>query len=52
MGTFLGFSMPFFSGPYWDRWIIMVMPPGAFFMLGIIVWVFKSIQTAREDKSK
>ena len=52
MGTFLGISMPYFSGPYWDKWIIMVMPPGAFFMLAIVVWVFKSIQEAQEDKSK
>jgi Na+-transporting NADH:ubiquinone oxidoreductase subunit D len=52
MGTFLGLAVPYFSGTYWDKWIIMVMPPGAFFMLGIIVWIFKSIQLPKEDKSK
>jgi Na+-transporting NADH:ubiquinone oxidoreductase subunit D len=52
MGTLFGIPMPYFSGPYWDPWIIMVMPPGAFFMLGMVVWVFRSIQSAREDKSK
>ena len=52
MGTLLGIPMPYFSGPYWDPWIIMVMPPGAFFMLGLVVWVFRSIQSAREDKSE
>jgi len=52
MGTFLGFAMPYFSRPYWDKWIIMVMPPGAFFMLAVVVWAFKSIQLAKEDKSK
>jgi len=52
MGTFLGISMPYFSGPYWDKWIIMVMPPGAFFMLAVVVWAFRSIQLAKEDKSK
>jgi Na+-transporting NADH:ubiquinone oxidoreductase subunit D len=52
MGTLFGLPMPYFSGPYWDPWIIMVMPPGAFFMLGMVVWVFRSIQSAREDKSK
>ena len=52
MGTFLGFSVPYFSGPYWDKWIIMAMPPGAFFMLAVVVWVFRSIQLAKEDKSK
>ncbi len=43
-GTFLGFSAPYFSGPYWDKWVIMVMPPGAFFMLAIAVWIFRTIQ--------
>jgi hypothetical protein len=35
MGTFLGYPMPYFSGPYWDKWIIMVAPPGAFFTLAV-----------------
>ena len=52
MGTFLGFSVPYFSGPYWDKWIIMAMPPGAFFMLAVVVWAFRTIQLAKEDKSK
>ena len=52
MGTFLGVSMPYFGGAYWDKWIIMVMPPGAFFMLAVVVWVFKSIQGVKEDKAK
>lgn len=52
MGTFMGVAMPYFSGAYWDKWIIMVMPPGAFFMLGIVVWVFKSIQAAREGETR
>jgi len=52
MGTFLGLAMPYFSGPHWDKWIIMVMPPGAFFMLAIVIWVFRSIQTVKEDKAK
>jgi Na+-transporting NADH:ubiquinone oxidoreductase subunit D len=52
MGTFLGISMPYFSGPYWDKWIIMVMPPGAFFMLAVVVWVFRTIQAAKEEQTK
>jgi len=52
MGTFLGLSVPYFSGPHWDKWIIMVMPPGAFFMLAIVTWIFRSIQTSMEDKAK
>ncbi len=52
MGTFLGLPVPYFSGPLWDKWIIMVMPPGAFFMLAIIVWVFRAFQIAREEKTE
>ncbi len=52
MGTFLGLSVPYFSGPHWDKWIIMVMPPGAFFMLAIVTWIFRSIQAVKEDKAK
>jgi Na+-transporting NADH:ubiquinone oxidoreductase subunit D len=52
MGTFLGFNVPYFSSPYWDKWIIMVTPPGAFFMLGIVVWIFRTIQFRKEEKAK
>ena len=52
MGTFLGQAVPYFSGPGWDKWIIMVMPPGAFFMLAVVVWVFREIQARREDKAQ
>ncbi len=27
----------------WTRWTIMVMPPGAFFMLGIVIWLVRSL---------
>ena len=52
MGTFLGIAVPYFSGPHWDKWIIMVMPPGAFFMLAIVTWIFRSVQAVKEDKKK
>lgn len=52
MGTFLGYAVPFFGTPAWDKWIIMVMPPGAFFMLAMVVWVFRTIQFSKEDKAK
>ena len=53
MGTFLGLAVPYFSGPYWDKWVVMVMPPGAFFMLGIVVWIFRSVNLSRmEGKGK
>jgi len=49
MGTFLGFSVPYFSGPNWDKWIVMVMPPGAFFMLAVVTWIFRSVQSRKEQ---
>ena len=52
MGTFLGFAVPYFSSGYWDKWIMMVMPPGAFFMLGLVVWFFRTIQPEKEAKTK
>lgn len=52
MGTFLGYPMPYFSGPHWDKWIIMVAPPGAFFTLAVVTWVFRSIEIRRENQSK
>jgi Na+-transporting NADH:ubiquinone oxidoreductase subunit D len=51
MGTFLGMAVPFFSTQYWDKWVIMAMPPGAFFMLAIVVWVLRSIQIKKEEKA-
>jgi Na+-transporting NADH:ubiquinone oxidoreductase subunit D len=52
MGTFLGFAVPYFSSANWDKWIIMVMPPGAFFMLGLVTWFFRTIQLEKEGKTK
>ncbi len=52
MGTFLGYGVPYFSGPYWDKWIIMVAPPGAFFTLAAVTWIFRSIEIRGEGKSK
>lgn len=43
MGTFCGIPLPYFY-THWDKWIIMVMPPGAFFTLACIVWAFRSLK--------
>jgi Na+-transporting NADH:ubiquinone oxidoreductase subunit D len=47
MGTLLGWPVPYFSG-MWDKWIIMVMPPGAFFTLACVVWFCRSIKPKEE----
>jgi Na+-transporting NADH:ubiquinone oxidoreductase subunit D len=49
MGTILGFPVPYFSTG-WDKWIILVMPPGAFFTLACLIWLFRSIQSDPEGK--
>lgn len=48
LGTYLGLAVPYFSGPYWDKWVILVMPPGAFFVLAVVTWIFRSIQAGKE----
>jgi Na+-transporting NADH:ubiquinone oxidoreductase subunit D len=52
LGTFLGRPVPFFAGPGWDKWIIMVTPPGAFFMLGMVVWFFRWMQQRGQEVKK
>ncbi len=52
MGSFLGMPAPFFSSALWDRWIIMVMPPGAFFTLAVIVWLARTVQGGKETKKQ
>jgi len=47
MGTILGMEMPYFS-TLWDKWIIMVMPPGAFFALACVIWVCRSFKTKEQ----
>ena len=37
-------------GEWWTNWSIMVMPPGAFFMLAIFVWIIKGSIIKGEEK--
>ena len=39
-------------GDWWTNWSIMVMPPGAFFMLAIFIWVVKGVFVKTEEESK
>jgi len=52
MGTLFGYPMPYFSTRFWDSWVIMVMPPGAFFTLACVVWFFRSRQSIRQEAPK
>lgn len=40
-GTLAGFQV---FGPGFEPWVIMVMAPGAFFMLGSYIWVIRTLQ--------
>jgi Na+-transporting NADH:ubiquinone oxidoreductase subunit D len=37
-GTILGYTLPA-KQYWWHQWTIMVMPPGAFFMLAVVTWM-------------
>lgn len=39
-------------GDWWINWAIMVMPPGAFFMLAIFIWIVKGLFVKPEEESK
>lgn len=42
-GTILGYVLPA-RDIWWHQWTIMVMPPGAFFTLGLITWFARNRQ--------
>lgn len=44
-GSLFGFQV---LGDWWTPWTIMIMPPSAFFFLGLIIWITRNIQ----DKEK
>ncbi len=39
-GTLFGIQV---LGDWWVNWSLMVMPPGAFFMLAIVIWISKNV---------
>jgi Na+-transporting NADH:ubiquinone oxidoreductase subunit D len=40
-GTLLGYELPA-TDRWWHQWTIMVMPPGAFFMLAAVTWIARA----------
>ncbi len=48
-GTFLGYQLPA-KELWWHQWTIMVMPPGAFFMLAVVTWFARAYSTKTEVK--
>lgn len=49
-GTILGYPLPGID-IWWHQWTIMVMPPGAFFMLAIVTWIARSRSREEETPS-
>jgi Na+-transporting NADH:ubiquinone oxidoreductase subunit D len=47
-GTLWGYTV---LGDWWTNWSIMVMAPGAFFMLAIFIWIVKGIRDKEEGES-
>jgi Na+-transporting NADH:ubiquinone oxidoreductase subunit D len=50
-GTLLGIPLPG-RDIWWYQWTIMVMPPGAFFMLALVAWFGNSIVLKKEGGAK
>jgi len=48
----LGFGSLFnvnILGPDWTSWVIMIMAPGAFLVLGVFIWIMRSVQKTYDD---
>ena len=45
-GTLFGINI---MGAGWMNWVIMIMPPGAFFMLALVVWGVNTIRDRQEN---
>lgn len=48
-GTFFGFPL---FGPDFEPWVVMILPPGGFLMLGMILLLFNATNRRQERKRK
>ncbi len=49
-GTIFGFNVNFIG---FETWTIMVMPPAAFFLIGVMIWITSNVfAKSKEKKSK
>ena len=44
-GTILGFNVNFVG---FETWTIMVMPPAAFFLVGVMIWIVNNIMARKQ----
>lgn len=47
-GTVFGYPL---LGSWWTKWTIMIMPPGAFFMLAMVIWFARNL-SSEDEKEK
>jgi Na+-transporting NADH:ubiquinone oxidoreductase subunit D len=50
-GTLLGYKLPALD-LWWHQWTIMVMAPGAFFMLAVVTWWARAIAAGKKIEKK
>ena len=50
-GTVFGLALPA-TEVWWHSWTIMIMPPGAFFVLAVVVWVIRGYALGKADEKK
>lgn len=48
-GTIFGIKV---LGNWWTPWTIMIMPPAAFFLLAVIIWITKTVREKEEKKGE
>lgn len=48
-GTIFGINVNFIG---FETWTIMVMPPAAFFIIGVMIWIASNRMAARENKKQ
>ncbi len=47
-GTLLGVSL---FGPHFEPWVIMILPPGGFLVMGVLLTLFAWVRTRRERRT-
>ncbi|SRR5699024_9006467 len=46
-GTIFGYQI---FGSWWTNWTIMIMAPGAFFVLAVVIWIARSLSPEEEEE--
>ncbi len=48
-GTLLGFQV---TPDNWEKWVVMSMAPGAFFLLGVAIWISRTITEGKGEEEE